>query len=141
MPLKSNQFNTVTGEIISFLEGRPVRAAGYQSRRPGGELGFAGHNPLDRVEPQQCDAKAIGRRAHLARVLAVAGHRRAGLRRWTFDRDRQEVMARVVPELEAQGVHLIGRYGAWTYSYMERALLDGAELAKRLVGETEAVAD
>jgi protoporphyrinogen oxidase len=49
-----------------------------------------------------------------------------------FDRARQEVMARVVPELAALGVHLIGRYGAWTYSYMERALLDGIELAERL---------
>lgn len=51
-----------------------------------------------------------------------------------FDRRRQEVMARVVPELESLGVHLIGRYGAWTYSYMERALLDGLELAERLRG-------
>ncbi len=48
-----------------------------------------------------------------------------------FDRARQEVMSRVVPRLEELGVHLIGRYGAWTYSYMERALLDGAELADR----------
>jgi len=51
-----------------------------------------------------------------------------------FDRDRQEVMRRVVPELRKHDVHLIGRYGAWTYSYMERALLDGLELAERLVG-------
>jgi len=49
-----------------------------------------------------------------------------------FDRARQDVMARVVPALERQGVHLIGRYGAWTYSYMERALLDGLEAAARL---------
>jgi protoporphyrinogen oxidase len=49
-----------------------------------------------------------------------------------FDRARQEVMGRVVPELERCNVHLIGRYGAWTYSYMERALLDGAELAQRI---------
>jgi protoporphyrinogen oxidase len=51
-----------------------------------------------------------------------------------FDRARQEVLSRVVPELEALGVHLIGRYGAWTYSYMERALLDGVEAAERLRG-------
>jgi protoporphyrinogen oxidase len=49
-----------------------------------------------------------------------------------FDRARQEVMARVVPELLARDVHLIGRYGAWTYSYMERAILDGLEIAERL---------
>ena len=50
-----------------------------------------------------------------------------------FDRDRQDVMERVVPELKEHGVHLIGRYGAWTYSYMERALLDGLELAQQLL--------
>jgi len=51
-----------------------------------------------------------------------------------FDRARQDALARLVPELERSGVHLIGRYGAWTYSYMERALLDGLELAERIVG-------
>jgi protoporphyrinogen oxidase len=49
-----------------------------------------------------------------------------------FDRARQEVLGRVAPALEARGVHLIGRYGAWTYSYMERAILDGLEIAERL---------
>jgi len=49
-----------------------------------------------------------------------------------FDRARQAVMQEIVPELERFGVHLIGRYGAWTYSYMERALLDGLELAQRI---------
>ncbi len=34
--------------------------------------------------------------------------------------------------MERFGVHLIGRYGAWTYSYMERALLDGYEVAQRI---------
>jgi protoporphyrinogen oxidase len=49
-----------------------------------------------------------------------------------FDRERQRVMRDLVPELERYGVHLIGRYGAWTYSYMERALLDGLEVAERV---------
>jgi protoporphyrinogen oxidase len=49
-----------------------------------------------------------------------------------FDRARQEIMSELRPRLEEQGVHLIGRYGAWTYSYMERALLDGMELAEKL---------
>ena len=49
-----------------------------------------------------------------------------------FDRARQAVMGRVVPELERRDVHLLGRYGAWTYSYMERALLDGLELATKM---------
>ena len=54
-----------------------------------------------------------------------------------FDRARQDVMARLVPELARHDVHLIGRYGAWTYSYMERALLDGLQLAARLEGAPE----
>ena len=45
-----------------------------------------------------------------------------------FDRARQRAMNALLPALEARGVHPIGRYGAWTYSYMERALLDGLEL-------------
>lgn len=52
-----------------------------------------------------------------------------------FDRARREAMARLAPGLERLGVHLVGRYGAWTYSYMERALLDGLELAARLSEE------
>jgi protoporphyrinogen oxidase len=49
-----------------------------------------------------------------------------------FDRARQEVMAEVMPRLAAAGVTAIGRYGAWTYSYMERAMLDGLETAEAL---------
>ena len=49
-----------------------------------------------------------------------------------FDRSRQEAMAGLVPALKARNVHLIGRYGAWTYSYMERAILDGLETAESL---------
>ena len=49
-----------------------------------------------------------------------------------FDRARQEVMQAVMPALARADVHAVGRYGAWTYSYMERALLDGLELAQRL---------
>jgi len=49
-----------------------------------------------------------------------------------FDRARRDVMARALPGFARRGVHLIGRYGAWTYSYMERALLDGMELAAEI---------
>ena len=49
-----------------------------------------------------------------------------------FDRARRRVMAEAVPALEERGVLPIGRYGAWTYSYMERAMLDGLEAADRL---------
>jgi protoporphyrinogen oxidase len=49
-----------------------------------------------------------------------------------FDRARQDVMAEAIPRLAALGVMTIGRYGAWTYSYMERAMLDGLEAAEVL---------
>ena len=49
-----------------------------------------------------------------------------------FDRARQEVMTEVIPRLASLGVTAIGRYGAWTYSYMERAMLDGLETAEAL---------
>ena len=51
-----------------------------------------------------------------------------------FDRDRRRVLEKVVPSFEDRGIHAIGRYGAWTYSYMERAMLDGLETAARLRG-------
>ncbi len=49
-----------------------------------------------------------------------------------FDRARRDVMSRVPAALERLGIHLAGRYGAWTYSYMERSMLDGLEVAERL---------
>jgi protoporphyrinogen oxidase len=49
-----------------------------------------------------------------------------------FDRARQQVMADAIPRLAACGVSTIGRYGAWTYSYMERAMLDGLETAEAI---------
>jgi protoporphyrinogen oxidase len=52
-----------------------------------------------------------------------------------FDRARQEVLAELMPCLAALGVKTIGRYGAWTYSYMERAMLDGLETAEALARE------
>ena len=49
-----------------------------------------------------------------------------------FDRARQEVLKSLIPRLADLGVRTIGRYGAWTYSYMERAMLDGLETAEAL---------
>lgn len=52
-----------------------------------------------------------------------------------FDRARRRVMESAIPRLRSAGVLPIGRYGAWTYSYMERALLDGLEAAETLRAE------
>jgi protoporphyrinogen oxidase len=51
-----------------------------------------------------------------------------------FDRGRRHVLEAVLPAFRERGIEAIGRYGAWTYSYMERAMLDGLETAARLRG-------
>ncbi|MDX1388940.1 MAG: FAD-dependent oxidoreductase [Acidobacteriota bacterium] len=98
------------------------------------EFGLERGEELDRKKMEQSALDALRREGILRKNdRVVAGD-------WVvidpgyviFDRNRQEVMAEVVPALEACGVHLIGRYGAWTYSYMERAILDGLEVAEVL---------
>jgi len=69
-------------------------------------------------------------------VILVRGCMRIDPGYVIFDRARQGVMAAVAPALGQHGVHLVGRYGAWTYSYMERALLDGLQMAEMLRGST-----
>jgi len=51
-----------------------------------------------------------------------------------FDRPRRAVLPGVFERLEAMGIQSIGRYGAWTYSYMEAAILDGMKAAGQLSG-------
>lgn len=98
------------------------------------EFGLLRDEPFD---PARLESEAI---AALQREGILDPQDRLLARDWIridpgyviFDQARQAVMAEVVPELNRAGVHLIGRYGAWTYSYMERALLDGLEAAERL---------
>ena len=49
---------------------------------------------------------------------------------------RDEVLARVRPELERQGVFSRGRFGAWTYevSNQDHSFMQGVEVADRLLG-------
>ena len=51
-----------------------------------------------------------------------------------FDRPRRAVLPGIFERLEAMGIQSIGRYGAWTYSYMEAAILDGMKAAGQLSG-------
>jgi len=98
------------------------------------EFGLARNERVDLAELERAALSALRREKILDesdRVL-VSDWIRIDPGYVIFDRARQEVMAGIVPELESLGVHLIGRYGAWTYSYMERALLDGIELADKL---------
>jgi protoporphyrinogen oxidase len=49
-----------------------------------------------------------------------------------FDRERARTVPALLEGLREAGIHSIGRYGAWTYSYMERALRDGLDTARLL---------
>jgi protoporphyrinogen oxidase len=50
-----------------------------------------------------------------------------------YDFHRGPALAAVFKELGRRGVESIGRYGAWKYSFMEEALLDGESCAERLL--------
>ncbi|MGH7165170.1 MAG: FAD-dependent oxidoreductase, partial [Nitrospiraceae bacterium] len=49
-----------------------------------------------------------------------------------FDRHRARVLPAILAELEATGIHSIGRYGRWEHSSMEDAIGQGKRLAERL---------
>jgi protoporphyrinogen oxidase len=49
-----------------------------------------------------------------------------------YDRWRFRVLPGIFEQLESRGVSSLGRYGAWEYSTMEDALLQGREAARRL---------
>jgi len=101
------------------------------------EFGLRREESCDPAELKQSAIEALRREGILdaADRVLVSDFARIDPGYVIFDEDRQEVMASVLPALEALGVHPIGRYGAWTYSYMERAMLDGLELAARLTEE------
>jgi protoporphyrinogen oxidase len=52
-----------------------------------------------------------------------------------FDARRTPAVRDALSRLLAAGIRSIGRFGGWTYSYMERALLDGKETASALAAE------
>jgi hypothetical protein len=49
-----------------------------------------------------------------------------------YDFRREPALRLIFRELGRRGVESIGRYGAWKYSFMEEALLDGRDCAARL---------
>lgn len=50
-----------------------------------------------------------------------------------YDASRTPVVRRALAALARRGCLCAGRYGRWEYSFMERSLLEGLELAKKLV--------
>ena len=100
------------------------------------EFGLSRDEPLDSEDLARRGVDALRAQGILAKDdrILVSDLIRIDPGYVIFDKPRQEVLKRVMPELEDLAIHSIGRYGAWTYSYMERALLDGLELAHKLRG-------
>ncbi len=51
-----------------------------------------------------------------------------------YDRDRAPAVGTLFAHLKSKDVESIGRYGAWKYSFMEEAIMDGKACAERLMG-------
>ncbi len=51
-----------------------------------------------------------------------------------YDFKRTKVLNALLPYLAQNGVESIGRYGAWKYSFMEEAIMDGKKCAEKLKG-------
>jgi protoporphyrinogen oxidase len=49
-----------------------------------------------------------------------------------YDRSRSEAVEGILSWLGSRGISSIGRYGAWKYSFMEEAILDGKKTAELL---------
>lgn len=54
-----------------------------------------------------------------------------------FDRARRAAMEPLLNMFRSLGIYPIGRFGGWTYSYMEAAIKDGMRTARLLRGEPE----
>ena len=52
-----------------------------------------------------------------------------------YDFKRTKVLKTLLPYLAQNGVESIGRYGAWKYSFMEEAIMDGKRCAEKLKGD------
>ncbi|MDR0734231.1 MAG: FAD-dependent oxidoreductase [Elusimicrobiota bacterium] len=50
-----------------------------------------------------------------------------------YDVNYETARKNIIDFLAAQNIYLLGRFGAWEYSFMEKSLLDGAAMAGKLV--------
>ncbi|HOW28838.1 MAG TPA: FAD-dependent oxidoreductase [Elusimicrobiota bacterium] len=50
-----------------------------------------------------------------------------------YDRERSRALDAIFPALHRMGIYSIGRYGAWKYSFMEEAVLDGRRTAEAVL--------
>ena len=52
-----------------------------------------------------------------------------------FDFWREKHLPTILNRLESEKIHSIGRYGAWKYSSMQEAVLDGKTMAEQITGK------
>lgn len=50
-----------------------------------------------------------------------------------YDKNHAQIKASVLPVLEKSDCFCAGRYGLWEYSFMEKSLLQGSDLAKKIL--------
>ena len=53
----------------------------------------------------------------------------------TYDKNRTALTKKILDYLESEKIYSIGRFGAWKYSYMEEAILEGKTTAEKLDGQ------
>jgi len=53
----------------------------------------------------------------------------------TYDKHRTRSTNALLNFLQSKRVHSIGRFGAWKYSYMEEAILEGQAVAQQILGQ------
>lgn len=50
-----------------------------------------------------------------------------------YDVNYRQAREKIIDYLTSQNIYLLGRYGAWEYSFMEKSLIDGADTAAKLL--------
>lgn len=53
-----------------------------------------------------------------------------------YDKERNDALKTIFQFLAANNIHSIGRYGAWKYSFMEEAILDGKKTAEKILNDS-----
>ena len=53
----------------------------------------------------------------------------------TYDQNRTALTKMILDYLESEKIYSIGRFGAWKYSYMEEAILEGKSTAEKIDGQ------
>jgi len=51
----------------------------------------------------------------------------------TYDKNRDQNVSQIIEYLEKRKVYSVGRYGRWEYSDMEKAMVQGREIAKQIL--------